>query len=1322
MAMVKKSVSFTEVTCNRYNQVDASSPKYSLTGLGYPGRVAPKPETPKLAQSRLRVRTSPTPNFQMDPASILHKVVHEVALDGVYGMEEKHLWSFLDHWLPQPLDDRLKQAIWQCIEASPELNVETDEIRTLYASTEAQWTVLTGLSPIDNPVGEKTFEVLSLVAHCREKGITAVDISKKTGQDARLLFSRAQVLVNLGLVQRFPVVENGYSTNRIIFHEWASTTNLGQKLDPNLVDKTLLYDLVLGFVAQGPQKLQLMRTVVQHVQEHWPQIPRPRVRNLVEHAVRELSHRQCLRKVMVVDPQDSEKRYSCVEFLKVAGTRSESPTVSGIVSADGLISPDVEDDDDDETDLDALKTEFNEILGQNGAEPGIETKSHLRANLVFPLMNQIFDLIREAGKNGISAMDLHRRLTGPKYIRILGWYLELLTAAKKPVIPQLEYLTLVKGVDFNRRVKYYRYFTKMAYSGETNARWGEFLPKNLKRAIVPSLMQIEHDLLTQPVRLNCMIVRKDGILKPIFRGDMNLGADVEIILKSDPRKQTNPVRKRGRPRKNPEENKPPEKPQVKSSEPTELDKSRDELKRHAIPMNERKMVGGNIDHESRPSIYLVAPGEDPRDEAMVVDSSEKPSPQHSKVGSLAMQQRIDTFFLLLNKSDGVIRGGQWLMDRYNELCDGDSLIDRRTINRLISNMVSDGQLGHISVSVPGVGANVNLKNIYYDTKTVKDADHDHRILALKSQILNSSRDTRSMASRVAADLAKAAIPVKEVSEDQLNVLKPPGKVLPGRIMSVGKAGRESTGRRKKYGPSASEVLGVDSDGNPHAKRSRKASKAQSVQSQAEKIPITDSAPVDIDPELISGVNSGAVTDSISQPVPEQLDLDELIRRVIVYKSLTPRRGSAIDWRVVVSGLGASPAEANKKWPEARKTLMEMCSKTRSSDAVMSQIEKFEDMFVDAFNRGEVQLPETDLSKAVPELVKWWAQEEAKQAELAMADEAAALADPNVRIAQMTRRLQSLKLKPRGELIKDPLSNLQLSVSVVNAEKLLNETPFSIPLRMIENHSDNFSDVELRVRAVIAADVGSSFSSVLAAQELSGVNDDEVKSARSALEMKRVIQWADSDPTKIPVGRPYVLSDTVLATLSIPKTDSSVFFDAAKSICEVFATSPCTFPLYSTIDETQVITILEIVTTAPDEACIKRYGERFGMITNDYKSRDIDKQAFECNLEFTFQSQQKSRTPLESVEPPTSSEITRPFIWQTKFLRSSQIWHKIVAKVFSLILFRPGIKLDVIAYNLRTALEFRETEAALNAMAQAGILDCPHGYLVSPHWFYSMVVK
>lgn len=192
-----------------------------------------------------------------------------------------------------------------------------------------------------------------------------------------------------------------------------------------------------------------------------------------------LEEHQYIQRVLVIrSSEDRQRQHKCLKYLK------DIPERDSLLN-DELEYQDILDDgdsrSDDENDEKAIfdqdevpEEPFEAREEDNVQEITTESVAQMPTfTRLFPLENQLYNIISSRGEQGISSMELTRLAVGRDYYRIFTAILDKCiessiqhsgSKSKSSIQPShLGQYSLVRATDSSARLKYYRYFTLPAY-------------------------------------------------------------------------------------------------------------------------------------------------------------------------------------------------------------------------------------------------------------------------------------------------------------------------------------------------------------------------------------------------------------------------------------------------------------------------------------------------------------------------------------------------------------------------------------------------------------------------------------------------------------------------------------------------------------------------------------------------------------------------------------------------------------------------------------------------------------------------------------------
>lgn len=514
------------------------------------------------------------------------------------GASLQELWEFASQKQGE-VDDFQRKIIWQWLNLDPEIIlasqyqplgesetaqgldylVETyGEKLQILASEEKQWLTLTGRPKEGNPIGSFAFELLSAISRARERGLTAIELSKMTGQDPRSLHGRVLALVEAGLVQKIPVVRGGAHTNLVVMKRFRNeqqpldeSSRYGlQQVKRAIVNATKVARNGLREVEDLKMELELTKNRRGNV--------------IFNNATRILQAGGYVTRVIVFRSDNENKKYKCIKFLKDMTDQTEEEDSE-------------EDDEDMFDDLDDnMVVKENTTKGQHQIQPGPDlgdsselikmeddfstTVDTVLFNSFYPLENQVYDLVASSGVEGMPAMDVCKRLVGRAFNRNVSRLLtdvsnqpadgrKKTAKSSSAASPHLDHLAIIRGIDFSARMKFYRYFTHPNYNRFSHEPldpiWGTYKQPDLKGHCKTLQHLNAKSYIPLPGSME-ILQKSDGTMVPYFHGDkgkasMVSGKFVTMAQAVVPPGSTpSSSKKRGRPRKRPltdDESSPP---------------------------------------------------------------------------------------------------------------------------------------------------------------------------------------------------------------------------------------------------------------------------------------------------------------------------------------------------------------------------------------------------------------------------------------------------------------------------------------------------------------------------------------------------------------------------------------------------------------------------------------------------------------------------------------------------------------------------------------------------------------------------------------------
>lgn len=384
-------------------------------------------------------------------------------------------------------------------------------------------------------------------------------MSRTSGQDPRSFYGRTNLLIDLGLIKRYPVVSDSFNTYLNVYHKFVAQQQEEGALTGDFGISVLeLRRLVVKAVKEAKNGLRPIYDIKEELGFN-NKVSRQRY---FSSQVRKLESQGYIKRVIATMKGSKTIRAKCLKFLQDLPEENEgqsqmSSDESDYSDDDEILTLDADEDAEPPISEGTVDATF---LEEDITSSTVAQKSQPSLNLfntIFPLETQVWFAVLSAGTEGISAKEISARVTGATYSRILSrildQYMDTGKSGKKHAIPTyLKHLEFVRGTDFKGRAKYFRYFTRESFCAYANKipdpKWGTFGP--LKHSKFSSIKHLNSKFRGNiPGTLN-IYVDSHGKEYVVFHGDMGAAIDGEKVPDSTPVITSGVAgKKRGRPRK-----------------------------------------------------------------------------------------------------------------------------------------------------------------------------------------------------------------------------------------------------------------------------------------------------------------------------------------------------------------------------------------------------------------------------------------------------------------------------------------------------------------------------------------------------------------------------------------------------------------------------------------------------------------------------------------------------------------------------------------------------------------------------------------------------
>ncbi|KAJ5166011.1 hypothetical protein N7492_006307 [Penicillium capsulatum] len=400
-------------------------------------------------------------------------------------------------WNHLSLDDVLKlnrrgSVSSETLEQTEASNEDPSSPIRIFVSRERTWYAIAGHEPDETKVPASEFELLSIIASRKSRGIPQTELVRLSGQDKRSVPKRTDSLQKKGYIQKRPVQVKSARTSLCTLGKFVKSLR-----DPNATAKVPAADTI-DFQAFTKEIFEILR-------KHNGIIARNDMKRLLgfedrwrwrilSRALRKLERIGVTKRVKAASQY--EKLHPCVMLIR-------EPTEKDIesfteFSRESFGAVDDQGDLDEDMDLDANQrtTSVDSGAVQTTEQRIVDTSRTVPSwNPDRNIHNQVFDIIDNAGEEGItnivSEQNINRACFGTFYRRPTENLIHRLVDCwqiSQP--PHLRHLAIVRDSTIERTILYYihysaRNFTNLVEAGTASWEAVEFPVKKAKTSNVP---------------------------------------------------------------------------------------------------------------------------------------------------------------------------------------------------------------------------------------------------------------------------------------------------------------------------------------------------------------------------------------------------------------------------------------------------------------------------------------------------------------------------------------------------------------------------------------------------------------------------------------------------------------------------------------------------------------------------------------------------------------------------------------------------------------------------------------------------------------------
>ncbi|KAK9473028.1 uncharacterized protein V1510DRAFT_393488 [Dipodascopsis tothii] len=1232
----------------------------------------------------------------MCPDELVAYVVEQVALDGVQGTAIASFWAYVTQQVPQ-LDAELKRIVWAWTagsraelavglvdsdDALPEDRADLAALEAahgdrlcVYASEDIQWKVLTGFPRAGNKLGYMPFVLLSAITRAREKGITAIEAAKITGQDPRSIFQRIVTLVEMKLIKKYPVVLNGSKTTFLLSLKFAQADagpDAAAAYTERQIDNDKLRRDIVGLLKAAKnglrQRSDLQRQLGMHVSRYHLKV--------FLRCLTFLEEQGYIQRVLVVRTSDSgERQHRCLKFLKDLPEKDKLPT-------DELDFQDADDADKSDDDANVSKglsdredtAEPFEAREEDDVQELPET-SHVPLpsfTRLFPLENQLYNVVASRQEEGISSMELMRLTVGQDFYRIFSGVLDRYvdtsinsTGSKNRSSqpPHLGQYSLVRGTDSFARMKYYRYFTLPAYKRflrePMDDSWGTFEPPTTDR----QFETIDDLFSTIPARAVSAIQLTEnasGERVPAWHGNVGLVRQTgRVTDRASPRPSDSPAPKRGRgrPRKSLADGTPSTlaepAPPVEAGEAAEpqtptravpavpavpaAPAAPEASEASAAAAGPAPSTPVDVDVTPAPSLPQtpVSKPDGPvmtpvsrfvREDSAALGRRSRSSSKTRTPGeapfSIVALQRQNIILHLLEQKQGIMEGGLTLLAPFQAEWGqiASSKVDRRTLGRDINSLLEKGKLQRFCVSIMDDKGYPSTKWILLSP----DIDvNSARVTAYRDELIERERNKARTYERKQLEVISHDFSFYHIKPKQTK------KEL-ARLQRQAELALRATKLTEEQQAAATDKLKKRME-ERHNKRVAAGKKARTFLDEAEesekdgrgrkrKFQSNDPLAAYTRPgkKPKAELDGRRKSERADEPAARRSrntaqigfrEAEQFYRLVIITRSVYGGPGRTIDWKRVAEALGE---------PYTADTVRSRWPKLRKLYGGSRNVDKaaknWETIFLEAYKAGRLPagLDVGNMDLAV--LAEFWRDNDS---ELKFSGSALLATGGNqaeiLAALAASRREREREWEFVREDIKDNwLDSVHSFVSSVKMDENLGSVPFAYACDEPPAAADDALDrVKQLIKSIIATEEDR-YDAQRAKVLLERFGSDVCSRAVKAMEKDKILVYVTRDMDKRAPGRNFAFSDRFNSLVRLRTGDHSVQAAGAffKLLHRTFSESKGMI-MSRMASDSSMICLMNLI--AEKQVDLVRVNLKSGKLLEGYISRSIDRESLDCDM-------------------------------------------------------------------------------------------------------------
>ncbi|KAL9087808.1 MAG: hypothetical protein Q9159_003404 [Coniocarpon cinnabarinum] len=335
----------------------------------------------------------------------------------------------------------------------------------IFPSEESMWQSLAGHGPDYKRVPALMFQLLSIIAACREQGIQQPDLVRRSRQDKRSVPSRTDKLHQAGYIVKRGIVETSRHTltshcllKKFVKPEDSEAVKSWAALDPRAVrhklfknDTTVDLPMFLDFILAVSRDRD--HVPASELRERLDAVSRRRIRTLLLKVLRKMANIGLIEiGQMLVSSEPKATYVPCIQFVR---DPTEAERVNFGRIGQSVENPDQDQDsiDDERQGMDVEEDDDEAVIHAIDAGKGDPGVGLWRSSSL--IQNEAFDFFHDAGPSGTTTVTCAERMGWQFYAKPFEILLQRLTEWKAAQPIPLLHLGIIKESKIDGRTREY---------------------------------------------------------------------------------------------------------------------------------------------------------------------------------------------------------------------------------------------------------------------------------------------------------------------------------------------------------------------------------------------------------------------------------------------------------------------------------------------------------------------------------------------------------------------------------------------------------------------------------------------------------------------------------------------------------------------------------------------------------------------------------------------------------------------------------------------------------------------------------------------------